>query len=311
MPSQKILIIGGAGFIGAALAEALTKRGHVVTIPTRQRERAKHLLLLPTADVIECNIFNATTLDTLVSQHDVVVNLVGILHGDFEAVHVAFPKMVAETCARHKARLMHMSALNADVNGPSNYLRSRGRGEAAVQKVAREQGLDVTIFQPSVVFGASDKFLNMFASLVKLFPVMPLGSPNATFQVVWVEDVARAIALAIDMRETIGQTYRLVGPNVYTLRQLIQFVIDVTGAKCLVIGLGSALSNLQATVFSLLPGKIITRDNVASMSLPNISPTPFPEIFGTPSAMEPTVRSYMQKPVGRGRYQRLRGGAGR
>jgi uncharacterized protein YbjT (DUF2867 family) len=312
MTAQRVLILGGAGFIGSALAEALTKRGHFVTIPTRQRERAKHLLLLPTTEVIQANVFDRETLDALVEKHDVVVNLIGILHGDFEAVHAAFPKMVAASCAQHaNKRLIHMSALNADANGVSNYLRSRGRGEDAVKEIAAANGLPVTIFRPSVVFGEGDNFLNMFASLVKLFPVMPLGSPNASFQVVWVEDVARALSLAIESNETIGHTYPLVGPDVYTLRQLIEFVIEVTGAKCKIIGLGGALSMLQARVFALLPGKLITPDNVASMSLPNTSDTPFPSIFGTPGTMEAIVRGYMQKPVGRGRYQRWRGGAGR
>jgi len=315
MKQKKILVLGGSGFIGAALAESLTKHGHFVTIPTRQRERAKHLLLLPTCDVVEANVRDAATLDALVDAHDVVINLIGILHGDFEAVHVAFPKMVANSCARHNAgqkkRLLHMSAINADANGPSEYLRSRGRGEDAVKKIATATGLAVTIFRPSVVFGEGDNFLNMFATLVAVFPIMPLGSPDAKFQVVWVEDVVRALTLAIDMPDTIGRTYPLVGPDVYTLRELIKFVIKVTGANCLVIGLGSTLTNLQASVFGLLPGKLITSDNVASMTLPNTSSEPFPAIFGTPQAMPFVVRAYLKMPSGRGRYQRFRNGAGR
>lgn len=313
MKQKKILILGGTGFIGSALAESLTKCGHTVTIPTRQRERAKHLLLLPTCDVIEANVRDGTTLDTLIDAHDVVINLIGILHGDFEAVHVAFPTMVAKSCARRRQdiRLLHMSAINADANGPSEYLRSRGRGEDSVKRIAADTGLAVTIFRPSVVFGEGDNFLNMFAKLVAVFPVMPLGSPDATFQVVWVADVVRAFTLAIDMPETIGNTYPLVGPDVYTLRELIEFVIKLTGAKCMVIGLGSTLTNLQAMVFGLLPGKLITPDNVASMTLPNTSHEPFPAIFGAPSAMGAVVSTYMKTPQGRGRYPRFRDRAGR
>ena len=312
MQIKKILILGGAGFIGSALAETLTKRGHPVTIPTRQRESAKHLLMLPTCDVIQANVRDLATLNELVKSHDVVVNLIGILHGDFEAVHVQFPRMVADACVRQGVkRLVHMSALNADKNGPSEYLKSRGRGEEAVTNVAEKSGLGVTIFRPSVVFGEHDKFLNMFAKLVAIFPIMPLGSPNATFQVVWVEDVARALALAIDMPDTIGGTYPLVGPEVYTLRELIDFVIRETGATCKVVGLGSTLSMIQASVFGMLPGKLITRDNLASMSLPNTSPTPFPAIFGQPSAMPAVVRAYLNTNVGRGRYARFRDRAGR
>ncbi len=312
MNAKKVLLLGGSGFIGSAVAEALTKRGHVVTIPTRHRDHAKHLLLLPTCDVVEANVWQEEQLTSLICMNDVVINLVGILHGDFEAVHVTFPHMVAEASVKAGVhRLIHMSALNADANGPSQYLRSRGRGEVAVRDVADKQGLAVTMFRPSVVFGEHDRFLNLFADLLKMFPILPLGTPDAAFQPVWVEDVAHAISQAVDMPETIGKNYPLVGPSVYSLRQLISFVIDVTQANCMVIGLGNTLSQLQATIFGMLPGKLITRDNVASMSLPSTSSEPFPAIFGSASAMEVIVRRYMQNPVGRGRYQRLRNAAGR
>lgn len=309
MIPANILLVGGSGFIGSAVAEALTKRGHSVTVPTRQRERARHLLLLPTCDVVEADVFDRATLDALTSRHDIVINLLGILHGDFERVHAQFPKLIAESCAQNGVhRLLQMSAINADVNGPSEYLRSRGRGEAAVWAVAKTSALAVTVFQPSVVFGAGDHFLNMFAGLVKLFPVVPLGSPDAEFQVVWVEDVARAIALSIEMPECVGQTYPLVGPKTYTLRALIEFVIGLSASRCKVIGLGTGLSTLQAAVFERLPGKLITRDNLASMRLPSTSAMPFPSIFGTPSAMEAVVPGYMRGGAGRGQYQRLRRG---
>ncbi len=308
---NNILLIGGSGFIGSAVAAALAKRGHFLTVPTRNCERAKHLLLLPTCDVVQANVFDRDTLDALIRKHDVVINLVGVLHGDFEAVHVRFPQMVAESCVRNGVkRLIHMSALNADTSGPSLYLRSRGRGEAVVWNVVNSPAsaakLAVTMFRPSVVFGEGDHFLNMFLNLVKKSPVMPLGSPDATFQIVWVEDVARAIAASIEMPKTIGKTYPLVGPTVYTLRELIQFVIALSGAHCLVIGLGSFLSGLQATVFEYLPGKLITRDNIASMRVPSTSSEPFPAIFGSSSAMESIVPTYMRSSAGRGRYQRFR-----
>jgi uncharacterized protein YbjT (DUF2867 family) len=317
MNIKKVLLLGGSGFIGASVADQLSSRGYFVTVPTRLRERAKHLLILPTIDVVEADVHDANSLLALVKEHDAVINLIGILHGDFEREHAEFPKLVAETCAKAKvSRLIHMSALNANENGPSKYLQSRGRGEANVLAVAKANpNIKVTMFQPSVVFGEHDKFLNMFANLVKIFPVIPLGSASAQFQPVWVEDVARAIAESLTQTETFGKTYPLVGPKVYTLQQLIEFVIALTGKLRLVMGLGKGLSMLQATVFEFLPGKLITRDNVRSMSLPNISPTPFPAIFGTASDMETVVSTYMrgQKSVGTGRekYQVLRNHAGR
>ena len=306
---KKVLLLGGSGFIGSAIAEALTKRGDFVTVPTRDRERAKHLLMLPTCDVVSANVRDPATLEALISGHDVVINLIGILHGDFDEVHVEFPRRVAEASAKLGVkRLIHMSAIGADVSAPSNYLTSRGRGEAAVGEIANRTGLAVTIFRPSVVYGKGDQFLNMFMGLVKLFPVIPLGSPDAKFQVVWVEDVARAIAMSMGMPETIGKTYPLVGPKVYTLRQLLEFVISLSGKRRWVVGLGPALSMLQATVFGLLPGKIMTRDNVASMQVPNTSTEPYPAIFGRAAPMEETVYGYLHVGGGRSRYQHFREG---
>ncbi len=313
MNIKKVLLLGGTGFIGASLADQLTARGYFVTVPTRLRERGKHLLILPTVDVVEADVHNAEVLLGLAKEHDAVINLIGILHGNFEREHAQFPKLVAETCVKaNVARLIQMSALNADPHGPSVYLQSRGRGEANVLAVAKANPtLQVTMFQPSVVFGENDKFLNMFVGLVKMFPVIPLGSANAQFQPVWVEDVARAIADSLARSETFGKTYRLVGPRVYTLEQLINFVVSLTGKQRVVIGLGPSLSMLQAAVFERLPGKLITRDNVCSMSLPNISPDPFPAIFGPANDMEAVVTGYMREDSGRAKYQNLRNSAGR
>ncbi len=310
---KKVLLLGGSGFIGSAIAEALTKRGDFVTVPTRDRERAKHLLLLPTCDVVSANVRDPATLEALIGSHDVVINLIGILHGDFNEVHVEFPRRVAEACAKLGVkRLIHMSAIGADAGAdaaaPSNYLASRGRGEAAVREIAKRSGLAVTIFRPSVVYGQGDQFLNMFMGLVKLFPVIPLGSPDATFQVVWVEDVARAVAMSINMPAAVGKTYPLVGPKVYTLRQLLEFVIWLSGKRRFIVGLGSALSTMQATVFEFLPGKIMTRDNLASMQVPNTSDEPFPSIFGRAARMEETVCGYLRSGCGRAQYQHFREG---
>ncbi len=307
MQINNVLLLGGTGFVGRAVAEQLSARGVAVTVPTRSINRAKHLLILPTLNVVAADVHDAATLRTLVAQHDVVINLIGVLHGDFEREHVALPKLVAEICAVANKRLLHMSALNADVNGPSEYLRSRGRGEAAVRQALPA----TTVIQPSVIFGEHDKFLNMFAGLVKIFPVIPIGSANAKFQPVWVEDVARAIVTSLFNSATVGKTFPLVGPKTYTLRELIQFVIAGSGKTRAVIGLGPTLSIVQATVFERLPGKLITCDNVRSMAVPSTSDTLFPAIFGTASAMENVVAGYTRDTAGRARYQAYRDRAGR
>ena len=317
MKINKVLLVGGSGFLGASIAEQLVRQGISVKVPTRIEARARHLLVMPTVDVVQADVHDADRLAELVCGNDAVINLVGILHGDFEREHVALPRMIAEACvATGTPRLIQMSALNASITGPSTYLQSRDRGEAAVLDVAsRNRSLHVTIFRPSVVFGEHDRFLNMFANLVRFSPLVPLGSPDARFQPVWVEDVARAVVQSLAMRETFGHTYPLVGPRVYTLRELLELVMQLTGHYRPIIGLGSGLSALQAAVFERLPGKLITRDNLRSMSIPNVSGEPFPALFGEAHALESVVPGYLQNDArdraGRARYDRFRHRAGR
>src|SRR5450759_584639 len=200
MQISRVCLLGGSGFIGRHVAERLSDLGIEVIVPTRRRERAKFLLVLPTVDVVEADIHDDASLKRLISGCDAVINLVGILHAEkktgFERAHVQLPQRVANACVKAGvSRLIQMSALNADTNAPSEYLKSRARGEAAVKEVAKTApGLRVTMFRPSVVFGRGDKFLNLFAQLVKFLPVIPLGSARAKFQPVHVDDVARAIA---------------------------------------------------------------------------------------------------------------------
>ncbi len=325
MIMNKVLLLGGSGFLGRSVAEQLARQGINVTVVTRRSERAKHLLVLPTVDVIEADVHDTDRLAELVCGNDAVINLIGILHdrdgSEFERVHVALPKKIAEACvSTGTKRLIQMSALNASVTGPSAYLQSRDRGEAAVAEVAkRHPSLRVTCFRPSVIFGEHDRFLNLFARLVQLSPFVPLGSADARFQPVWVEDVARAVVQSLAMPAAFGHTYALVGPRVYTLRELLAFVMDATGRHRAIIGLGAGLSALQAAVFEHLPGKLITRDNVRSMSIPNTSDQPFPAIFGSAHALENIVPGYLrdlhkQTPdneSGRARYDNFRHRAGR
>ncbi len=315
MKIERVLLIGGSGFIGTSVAEHLAANGISVTIPTRRRERGKHLFLLPTIDVVEADVFDPSTLSELVSRHDAVINLVGILHGDFERAHVTLPTLIANACVKARVpRLIQMSALKADAANASAYLSSRGRGEAAVLAVAKDNPqLAVTMFRPSVVFGERDKFLNLFATLLKYFPVLPLGSPDATFQPVWVEDVARAIVASLAQRASHGQCYPLAGPQVYTLRELINLVLAVTGRRRLVVGLGATLSTLQASVLGVMPGSLLTPDMVIAMRTPSTSSEPFPAIFGRAASLESVVANYLGT-VSRGgaaRYQQFRDAARR
>src|SRR5688572_28856297 len=222
-----VLVLGGSGFVGRHVCAQLVANGYRVTIPTRDRERAKvDLITLPTADVIDADVHDEATLDRLVKGCGAVINLVGVLHdgrgkGSFAQAHVGLARKVVGACQRAGVRrLLHMSALNADPNGPSDYLESKGEAESIV----RGSNLDWTIFRPSVIFGREDRFLNLFATLQRLMPVLFLACPNARFQPVYVEDVAMAYARSLADLESFGKTFELVGPKVYTLRELVEFV---------------------------------------------------------------------------------------
>jgi NADH dehydrogenase len=203
-----------------------------------------------------------------------------------------------------------MSALQAAVDAPSAYLRSKAAGENAV--VAEAGDTRITIFRPSVIFGRGDSFLNLFANLVKLMPVIALAKPDARFQPVWVEDVAQAFVNSLDNPATQGKVYELGGPRIYTLRELIEFVVFVLGKKRKVVGLNDKLSYYQAYMLEKMPIKLMTRDNLASMEVDSVANGEFPAVFGfKPTALEAVVPEYLANDTPRAAYDRFRGLAGR
>jgi NADH dehydrogenase len=299
------------------MAERLAERGVRVIIPTRNRERAKtDLIVLPSVELVSADVNDPAQLSALVAGCDAVVNLVGILHegrsGDFRRAHLTLTEQCIAACKHHGVRrYLHMSALGAGPSAPSEYQRTKGEAEQRVV-AAQASGLETTIFRPSVIFGDGDSFLTLFARLLALAPFVPLGSPGARFQPVWVEDVADAFVAALDLPQTAGQCYDLVGPDVFTLRELVQLVGKVTGNERPVVGLPDGLSRLQARVFGMLPVKLITYDNYLSMTVDNVSSMPYPAVFErTPSALEPIARQYLGNATPRGRYQAFRYRAGR
>jgi len=306
---ENFLVVGGSGFVGRHLVAALAARGARVTVPTRRRDRAKHLILLPTVDVVEADVRDPQVLAGLAAGRDAVVNLAGILHGPgFTATHVELAQAVVNACrAAGVRRLLHMSALGSDPAAPSEYLRSKGIGE---QAVLAADDLAATVFRPSVIFGPEDRFLNLFARLAMLSPVLALGSPDARFQPVYVGDVVRAMLAALDDRDAAGKRYDLCGPREWTLRELMEFVCAITGKKRLIIGLPDTLSYLQAWTMELLPVKLLTRDNYYSMQVPSVCDCAFP--FGIePVALDATAPAWLAPSGPRERYPKLRWKAGR
>ncbi|MBL8515114.1 MAG: complex I NDUFA9 subunit family protein [Betaproteobacteria bacterium] len=272
-----MLLLGGGGFIGSSVAAALAAQGIGVTVQTRRLARATHLTPLPTVSIEEANPHREGDLVRIMPGHQVVVNLIATLHAPFETAHVELPAKAARIAAASGVdHFLHFSALGASMTAPSQYLQTKERGEVELHKAADGSGMSVTVLRPSVVFGERDQFLNLFATLAKWLPFLPLGSPSALFQPVWVEDVARAVLACLRNPAAQGGTWHLVGPRIYTLRELIQMVMRLSGHERPILPLGPALSTLQAAVFEQLPGRLITRDNVLSLRVPNTSDAPFP-----------------------------------
>jgi NADH dehydrogenase len=308
MTGDAILVLGGTGFVGRHLVAQLTSAGRRVVVPTRSRERARHLILLPTVDVVEADIHDPAALADLVRDAQAAINLVGILNedrpGDFDRVHVELPRKLIAACrAGGVERLLHMSALNADPQGPSHYLRSKGEAEILVAS----SGLQWTVFQPSIIVGREDAFLNLFARLQRLLPIIALAGAHARFQPVDVDDVATAYLRALTDDATRGGRYPLCGPSVYTLRELVAYVGELTGYRRPIVALGPGLSKLQAWILEHLPGKLMSRDNLASMQRDSVCDCPFPPLLGgPPAAIEAIAPTYIVAAVPRTRSARLR-----
>lgn len=313
MKRHTIAILGGSGFVGHHLASRLVRDEHNVRILTRRAERHRDLLVLPTVEVVDCNVHDQLALNAAVAGCDVVVNLVGILNEKghsgkgFERAHVDLPRTVVEACrANGITRLLHMSALGADAeHGASHYQRSKGRGE---RLVLAADDLRVTAFRPSVIFGPEDSFLNRFAGLLRSVPLaLPLACPTARFATVYVGDVVEAFTRAIDNPHTFGRSYALCGPRAYTLLELVRYVAKLGGHPQMIVPLPDWASRLQAEVFEWVPGKPFSRDNYLSTKHDNVCSEPIPEVFGiTPTPLEVVAPYYLGDAGERKRYVTFR-----
>lgn len=320
MDIKKVLLLGGSGFVGTYIVNRLSQRGIEVTVPTRRRERTKALIMQPGVEMPEANIHDEKTLTDLMRGHDVVINLVGILHSrdvkfpysqDFAEAHVELPKKIVAACkAAGVRRLVHMSALKADPKAPSEYLASKGDGEAVV--LAAKDELDITIFRPSVIFGLGDSFLSMFAKVLKKLPFFPLGYGHARFQPVWAADVADAFVDCLGDINTFGQAYDLAGPKVYTLRELVDYTAQLTGSNARIISLSEGWAYLQAGLMWLAPQPMMSPDNLRSMQVDSVCEGACnPPAHWQPTAIEAIAPSYIALNTPKGKLDRFRFHAGR
>ncbi|MCW5659943.1 MAG: complex I NDUFA9 subunit family protein [Burkholderiaceae bacterium] len=267
---RRVVVLGGTGFIGRAYAWRCAAQGlsQHLTIPTRAAARRPTLWPNPNVMLVDGDVHDNKVLGRVMAGAEAVVNLVGILHGrdtDFQRVHIDLPLRIGELARDYDVpHVVHVSALGAATDAPSMYLRSKAAGEAALQRC----GVPLSVIRPSVVFGAEDRLLNLFARLQALLPVVPLAGANARLQPVWVRDLAQALWTCVERGPGAAGVYEAVGPHVLTLRELVRCAGQLSGHVRPVWALPPALAALQAWVLEHLPGpKLMSRDNLRSLQV--------------------------------------------
>lgn len=310
MKFSKVALLGGSGFVGRHLTHHLHNAGYSCRVFTRRAFRHPELRL--SAELVEVGDYALERLAPALEDCDAVVNLIGILHpgrdGGFRKVHVELTERIVEAC--HQAgvrRLLHMSALHADqASGSSEYLRSKGEGENRAHTLGRPD-IAVTSFQPSVIFGPDDSFLNRFARLLKIPGPLPLACAGARFAPVYVGDVAEAFVRALPDRRTFGQRYQLCGPDVYTLEEIIRLIAYHTRRHKEIIRLPDGLGRLQAALLQYAPGRPFTPDNFLSLQTDSICDrNGLLELGITPTPMGPLAEEFLQHHTRANWFNRLR-----
>ena len=310
MNIRKIGILGGSGFVGRILSRQLSNAGYELKVLTR-RCAAKHRALsaLPGIEMVETDVHDQAQLSSYLSGCDAAINLVGILNergsagAGFYHAHVELTDKVIRACRENRIeRLLHMSAINADsATGASRYLRSKGEAE---DRAHAFEGLHVTSYRPSVIFGSDDRFFNRFAGLVRLMPgVFPLACAGARFAPVFVEDVARAMVDTLPDPAHVGKRYDLCGPRSYTLQELVEFTARCTGRNRVVVPLPDFAARMQGLAFDL-SGFIFpvlgveqpfSTDNYRSMQVDAVCRCNDLETLGiVPAAVETIVPAYLE-----------------
>jgi NADH dehydrogenase len=270
-----VTVFGGSGFIGRHVVSALLKRGWRVRAAVRRPDLAGHLQplgMVGWVQPIQANLRNRPSVDRAVHGADAVVNLVAILAESgrqrFDAVHVFGARAVAEaTRAAGIARLVHVSAIGADPDSPSDYARTKGLGEQAVFETIPE----ATVMRPSIVFGPEDHFFNQFAGLAQFLPALPLiGGGHTRFQPVFVGDAASAIADAGEGKAKTATVYELGGPEMRTFRECMEILLQEIDRKRLLLPLPWPLATLAASILQFLPGNLLTPDQVRLLQTDNV-----------------------------------------
>jgi len=307
---MRIVLVGASGFFGKHLLQALTKDRHQCVVLTRAAVRRSTTGMLPGVDLVQADVYDPDVLAAHFAGADAVISMAGILNESgragqgFHKVHVELVEGIIKACrAAGVSRVLHVSALNAG-KGSSHYLKSKGEAEVLLRAA---QDLNVSIFQPSVIFGEGDEFFNRFADMLSFAPVMPLACPKARLQPVFAGDVATVMVASLEDPMTWGKSYELAGPQSYTLKELVELTAKTMGIRRLIIGLPRPLSAAMAAVLNLVPGKPLSWDNYQSLKTDNISSKNDFAYFGVyPREIKLVVPDYLTGSLHQRRLQAFR-----
>jgi len=269
-----VTVFGGSGFLGRNVVRALCRRDYRVRVAVRRPELAGYLQ--PSGRVgqvhtVQANLRYPASVEAAIRDSHIVINLVGILAEaggqTFDAVQAKGAETVARAAAAAGARLIHVSAIGADAGSASHYARAKAAGEQAVLAAVPS----ATIFRPSVMFGPEDQFTNRFAALARISPVLPLIGGDTRMQPVYVGDVATAVADAVDGKAKAGATYELGGPEVLTMREIIEAILEITERKRMLVPLPFGLARFKAAFLQFAPGALkLTPDQVTLLESDNV-----------------------------------------
>jgi uncharacterized protein YbjT (DUF2867 family) len=295
-------VFGGSGFIGRYMVRRLAKRGYIVRVAGRDPERG--LFLKPAGAVGQIVPLYATvqeegTIQRALQDASVVANLVGVLAerrgASFQAIHVDGAERVARLASTAGvSHLMHLSAIGADPASPSKYAATKGRAEAAVLGAFPS----ATIFRPSLVFGAEDRFFNRFGELARMLPFMPVISGSTKMQPVYVCDVADAIMASMAHPEAAGKIYELGGPRIWSFREILAYILKTTRRDRRLVDIPHGLAHLQASFMQHLPGAPLTPDQLLMLSRDNVvapGAAGLAELGITPTPVELIVPAYLSR----------------
>ena len=308
----KITILGGTGFIGSQLCAKLSPLCDKIHVLTRNTEANKDLKLIPNLEIIQANVSDDRTLNSMFASSDIVINTIGILNesgrdNTFYNLHYELTKKVSNAIKINKVkRYLHISSLNADPRAISQYLITKGLAENYIRDNTNNF-CNTTIFRPSIVFGEDDSFFNKFSTILKFLPVFPLACPDSKFMPIYVNELTDFMVSTIRDNTTYGQKIDVTGPNEYTFRQLIDITLKALKIRRLIIPLNYTLSKLQAVIFQRLPGKLFTLDNFLSLQTDSCSN----EGFKGKLALEDIVPGYLNFSLKQKHIENLRKKSGR